>query len=626
MLLVKSKIVGTSISKSKFHLHISTKLVLFFLIASLIPIIVLGTVSIDLSKSSLEKENFVAVNAQADLTKRSVEVFFQERTSDALVTSQIEIFKKEMGTFDTFYNEPTNPQYIESDAKLDERLKLIRESYGYDNIMLTNSDGTIVFVSKNDRKETYLGNSFLQIDPDTFNEGKNGVYLSKVIEDVGGDGLPELYISAPIFDNDSNLIGVLIFDIPFKRLLDQAAPTWYVGETGETLIVNRLGDKVVALHSLRFQEEARFEEGIQIGDILAGPAQQASSGNDGTGFSIDYRGEEILAAWRYVESIDWGLVSKIDSAEALAPIEQLEQDITVLAIVFSIGVGFFGISAARSFSKPILELGNMASEISKGNFDANVDIQSSDEIGHLSKMMNVTAEKLKLSEKQKNEFAAMITHELKTPLVPIQGYCEMLKNPKFGALNDDQKDAVNEILTNSKQLLQLIQNVLNAQKLEAQGMKYNMETFGVDEYIVNVMKTLEHYTKEKNIEFTESVEKGLSIKCDKSRLMEIFNNLVANAVDFTPADTGKIHIDGKSDGNIVQFSVKDNGIGIPKEKQAGMFKKFFQVDTSATRKHGGSGLGLAICMGYIKDFGGKMWLESEEGKGAAFLFTIPKSE
>ncbi len=167
---------------------------------------------------------------------------------------------------------------------------------------------------------------------------------------------------------------------------------------------------------------------------------------------------------------------------------------------------------------------------------------------------------------------------------------------------------------------------MNAEKLGAGGMKYNMETFSVDEHIANVMKTLEHYTKGKNIEFTESVEKGLSIKCDKSRLMEIFNNLVANAVDFTPADTGKIHIDGKSDDDIIQFSVKDNGIGIPKEKQAGMFKKFFQVDTSATRKHGGSGLGLAICMGYIKDFGGKMWLESEEGKGSMFLFTIPKSE
>jgi len=239
-------------------------------------------------------------------------------------------------------------------------------------------------------------------------------------------------------------------------------------------------------------------------------------------------------------------------------------------------------------------------------------------------MVNDVGEELKKAEQQKNEIAAMITHELKTPLVPIQGYCNALKNPKFGPLNEDQKDAVDEILTNSKQLLGLIQNVLNAQKIEAHGMKYNMNTINVDEFVAHIMKTLEHYTKEKNIEFTESVEKGVSIKGDKDRLMEVFNNIVANAVDFTPADTGKIHIDGKVIDNMIQFSITDNGIGIPKDKQKGMFKKFYQVDSSATRIHGGSGLGLAICKGYVEAHGGKIWLESEEGKGSTFLFTIPK--
>jgi len=163
-------------------------------------------------------------------------------------------------------------------------------------------------------------------------------------------------------------------------------------------------------------------------------------------------------------------------------------------------------------------------------------------------------------------------------------------------------------------------------KIEAHGMKYNMNTINVDEFVAHIMKTLEHYTKEKNIAFTESVEKGQKIKGDKDRLMEVFNNMVANAVDFTPADTGKIHIDGKVIDNMIQFSIADNGIGIPKDKQKGMFKKFYQVDSSATRIHGGSGLGLAICKGYVEAHGGKIWLESEEGKGSTFLFTIPLSE
>ena len=152
---------------------------------------------------------------------------------------------------------------------------------------------------------------------------------------------------------------------------------------------------------------------------MAGPIRKATSGLDGTGFEIDYRGHEIIAAWRHIPSLDWGLVSKIDTAEAFAPIDQLQQDITVLAIVFIAGIGFFGVSASRTISNPILKLKDLAVRISKGELGAKVLVQSTDEIGQLSEMMNETSQKLKEAQKEKQEFLAMITHELKTPLTPI---------------------------------------------------------------------------------------------------------------------------------------------------------------------------------------------------------------
>jgi len=100
--------------------------------------------------------------------------------------------------------------------------------------------------------------------------------------------------------------------------------------------------------------------------------------------------------------------------------------------------------------------------------------------------------------------------------------------------------------------------------------------------------------------------------------------MVQNAIDFVPMQGSRIEMSAKSDGRNVLFYVKDNGVGIPKEKIGKMFQKFYQVDTSNTRKHGGSGLGLAICKGYVEGMGGKIWLESEEGKGTTFFFTIPK--
>ena len=224
------------------------------------------------------------------------------------------------------------------------------------------------------------------------------------------------------------------------------------------------------------------------------------------------------------------------------------------------------------------------------------------------------------------EIRNLISHELKTPTVPILGYCEMLLNPKFGQLSSDQKDAVNEIQQNSTQLNNLINDFWNAQQLELGKMKYLYENIDVDDFIEQEMNSLSDLMTEKKIEFTKSVESGLVINADRTKLGEIFMILVENSVVFVPKAGGKIQISAEPQDGFVQFSVEDNGSGIPKEKTNSLFKKFHQMDTSHTRSHGGSGLGLVICKGYIEDMKGEIGLESDQGKGATFFFTIPKAE
>ena len=223
-------------------------------------------------------------------------------------------------------------------------------------------------------------------------------------------------------------------------------------------------------------------------------------------------------------------------------------------------------------------------EIEKGNYDIEVPASKSDEIGILGKSLNDMAEKLKQANIQQDQFAAMITHELKTPLVPIKGYCEMLLNPKFGELSQDQKESVEEILQNANQLQELIQNVLNAQKLSAKGMKYKIADESLEEFMEQIYKTLSPYMTDKKIEFTKTVPEKITIKVDKSKLIEIFTNIVQNAVDFVPNDGGKIIMNVESKEKEIEVSISDNGIGMPKDKQEGLFQKFYQVDTSHTRK------------------------------------------
>jgi len=322
--------------------------------------------------------------------------------------------------------------------------------------------------------------------------------------------------------------------------------------------------------------------------------------------------------------VAWGLVSKIDTAEAFAPIDQLQRDITVLAIVFMVGIGFFGVAASRTIANPLIKLKDLAVKISEGDLDSRVLVQSTDEIGQLSEMMNETAVKLKNAQKEKEEFVAMITHDLKQPLVPISGNAEMLLNPKMGELNEMQKECVDEIAANASRQLSMIDNLVSAQKLGAGAMEYTIEELSSKDLLKDCVKTHSPIMHDKNIEYFDSSTEDIKIKGDRRRILEAFTNIIQNAHDFVP-EKGKIEI-GVNDGEKeVTFFVKDDGEGIPKEKQDKLFKKYGQVESKAKRKFGGTGLGLAVSQELVNGMGGKIWLESDVGKGTTFFFTIPKS-
>jgi signal transduction histidine kinase len=237
----------------------------------------------------------------------------------------------------------------------------------------------------------------------------------------------------------------------------------------------------------------------------------------------------------------------------------------------------------------------------------------------------ILMEKLHDADTTKEEFATMVTHELKTPLVTINGYSEMLKERGIlGDLNSEQEDAINRIYASSKKLENLIGDILVAQKLDLDKMRYNKTDFGVGEFMNNIVQTYSSVIKDKQIQFKNTTTERLTIETDKDRLSQVFDNLIRNSIDFVPSVGGEIEIGAKSKNDHIEFFVKDNGIGIPKDKQANLFKKFYQIDSSLKRQHGGTGLGLVICKGIVEGLGGKIRLESEPGKGTVVYFSIPE--
>jgi len=225
--------------------------------------------------------------------------------------------------------------------------------------------------------------------------------------------------------------------------------------------------------------------------------------------------------------------------------------------------------------------------------------------------------------KQKDEFSAMVGHELKTPLVPILGYSELLLSGDMGKLTETQNNSVKTIFDNATRLLRLIQDILDVRKTELGKLNLDIRDVNAKEIIAQCLTAFKTTSQSKEITLVDNSQ-DIPLQCDFERIIQVINNLLSNAFKFTPQKYGKIEVGAKIDNDSVIFSVKDNGIGIPKDKQVNLFKKFYQVDTSIKRSALGSGLGLAICRGIIESHKGKIWLESEAEKGTIVYFSISR--
>ena len=231
---------------------------------------------------------------------------------------------------------------------------------------------------------------------------------------------------------------------------------------------------------------------------------------------------------------------------------------------------------------------------------------------------------LEETTKQKDEFISMISHELKSPIFPIIGYCDLLRDPELSKnFNTLHFEALDEITSNAERLQRITEDLLDVNRINMKKLSYNIKKFSLAKFVTHTLKEHTPLMKEKRIEFCVLPVEDQIIESDEQRLEQVIGNMIRNAVDFVPDKDGKITVSVRSKSEYIIFSVKDNGIGISKENQHNLFTPFYQIDTSATRNHGGAGLGLAICKGIVEDLGGKIWAESDTGKGSTFFFSVP---
>jgi signal transduction histidine kinase len=229
---------------------------------------------------------------------------------------------------------------------------------------------------------------------------------------------------------------------------------------------------------------------------------------------------------------------------------------------------------------------------------------------------------LELASQHKSQFLANMSHELRTPLNAVLGYTELMQDGIYGELPEKAAGVLDRVQTNGKHLLGLINSVLDLSKIEAGQLKLDIVEYGLPGMIEAVVVATESLATEKKLSVESEISGDLPRgRGDERRLTQVLLNLVGNAIKFT--DKGTITVGAREIGDRFHVFVRDTGPGIPPAEQGRIFEEFHQMDSSNTKAKGGTGLGLAIAKRIIEMHGGRIWVESEPGRGATFRFEIP---
>jgi len=229
---------------------------------------------------------------------------------------------------------------------------------------------------------------------------------------------------------------------------------------------------------------------------------------------------------------------------------------------------------------------------------------------------------LELASKYKSQFLASMSHELRTPMNAVLGYTRMLLMNVYGELPEKVKDENQRIDKSGRHLLGLINDVLDFSKIEAGQLTLTINPFSIKDVIQAVVTSTQSLAAEKRLPIKVETASDLPpILGDERRVTQVLLNLVGNAIKFT--DSGEIRIDAERSNGDVMLSVTDTGPGIPAADLETIFEEFRQAEGLLAQRKGGTGLGLAIAKKIVEMHGGKIWVESEVGKGSTFTFSLP---
>jgi signal transduction histidine kinase len=444
--------------------------------------------------------------------------------------------------------------------------------------------------------------------------------------------------------------GVVVAEIDLgflRQVMDRAR----VGTAGYAYAVDSRGVLVAHPDTNLVLRHTSFAALPQVRAALRGPKQEPA---DAATTGRDPDGTKVLTAYQTIESLGWHVFVEEPLSEAFAPLTSAIWRAALLLVAFLLFAIVTSVLLARRLVRPIESIQAAAARIGSGALDQRIEAVSNDELGALAEEFNRMAARLEesysnleqkvqertrelatalgeLDEKSreletvsrhKSEFLANMSHELRTPLNAIIGFSQVLREQLFGEVNEKQAEYLDDIISSGNHLLALINDILDLSKVEAGQIELELAPFSLREALERGVVMVREQATNDGVHIEISAAPDVDVVTgDERRIRQVIFNLLSNAVKFTP-EGGAVDVRARQVNGEVRVSVADTGPGIAPEDHKRIFDEFQQTEAGIEQREG-TGLGLALSKRLVELHGGRIWVESEFGKGSTFVFALP---
>lgn len=646
-----------------FPKGLTRQVVVVLLLVSLAGVVGAGLSAWQAERQALEEQvqrNLVTV---ADLKRDRLRSWLNERQADVRLVA-VNRLNQEHFT-ELFDPRIPNERKREFASFLrDNLIGLQRSREGYVEIMMTDSSGAVVIGTNQERvglpglsdagKDRFSaidGSFFCNIftHPET---GRPVMAFGHVIRAV------DLETHQPTSEIIGEVITVVDMEDTVYRIL---GPIPELGQTAEALLVRPIDEGMLFLSRLMFVEDAALNLVAGPNSPVAEAARKAEMGALDAFPSVDYSGEPVLATYRQVEPVGWGLVVKQSEAEAFEPVYTLAQRIARITLLVLLGTGLLAVVVARTLTRPIGALADATQAIAKGDLSVSLHSERKDELGALSasfqQMVDALAQRdqetqrltemlrrradelesayseLRRVDQLKDAFIRNITHELRTPVTTLSGYTELLLDDAAD-FEPDQQEMLQAIAGQSLQVTRLVNDVVSLHNVSADREErrplriVEIVRAGLDAWRLTIDQRrlpVQHHFD------LNCADEDVEVVAHPGQMVRVLDNLLDNAVKFSPdGGTISLHIRPMQkqgpEGQRMQclvISISDEGIGIHQEDLPRIWERFYQVDSSTTRRFGGTGLGLTLVKEIVEAHNGQVWVESRPDVGTTVSFALP---